>query len=664
MGFVCAAASSCPARSGRSNPAQTAIRTPGPASIRPAHPASTTTFQHHQPLGEAVSSTGCAHQHTLKPKPHKDSARGALYKLTRHPEPPVPPRTRPEHQPQAHSGRRARDPQAAAAEPKPATLSAAQPPQPALLERIRVTPVVDQHGFRYVQIVDGAIEVVLPSQVIGNAAGLGEALTQAGIPAYSPATRTGVQRLAERMTAEPELRWIATMPGYYAGAYVMPDGRVVGRCQHRLHVTFSGSGVPLAQAGSLAGWRIVLRRFGRGQTNVVFAACVGLVGSILDLAPFDTNPCWEWAGRTSQGKSTMAQVIASLSGALMGSAGGLALSWQATKAGLEQPFLARQFTTVPVDEATAAGIDVPAQGRVVGDVTLYVAQGISKLRHGSGEPIHLRMALVGTANHSLADAQQRGGAAVEHVNALAARLYTIPIDAGSGLGCWDSVPPGCGGPADAVAQLRARLDLHHGWALERFLECLARERRRDDGALRARIQALRDEFLGRVQIAAGDDLGLRRARQFALVYAAGRLACEWKVLPFRGVGTAILTIFQRAETLRAGAQAATPPTALDRIRRHVEERQADIVDLDVADPPELTRRQLDRAPGFFKRIGDRRYLLLRAATMERLFGIGKRKAIQELRAGGRLLSSDKLQYQYRVRQEAAHDRVYAVTLDG
>ena len=302
-------------------------------------------------------------------------------------------------------------------------------------------------------------EVVLPAQVIGNAAALGEALTQAGIPAYSPATRTGIQRLAERATAEPELRWIAAMPGWYAGAYVScPMPGIVGQCEHRLHVAFPGSGVPLAQAGSLAGWRIA-RCDGLGGVRPMWCSpfASGLVGSILDLVTFDGNPSWEFAGPTSRGKSTMAHVIASLSGAPMGSAGSLALSYQATKAGLEAPFLARQFTTVPVDEATAAGTDVPAQGRVVADITLYVAQGVSKLRMGNGEPIHFRTALVGTANHSLTDAQHRGGAAVQHVNALAARLFSIPIEAGAGLGCWDSVPRDCTGPADAVAQLTGSL---------------------------------------------------------------------------------------------------------------------------------------------------------------------------------------------------------------
>ena len=215
-----------------------------------------------------------------------------------------------------------------------------------------------------------------------------------------------------------------------------------------------------------------------------------------------------------------------------------------------------------------------------------------------------------------------------------------------------------------MVQLRARLKLHHGWALEAFLQCLARERRRDEEALRACIQRYRDEFLARVSVAPDDALGLRRAQQFALVYAAGRLACEWRILPFRGMGEAIATVFRRAESLRGADLAAAPTSAIDRVRQHLAEHQVDIVDLDVAGPPSLTNRALDQAPGFLKRIGDRRCLLLRANAMERLFGIGKRRSIQELKAGHRLLYSDKLQHQYRVRREAAHDRVYAVTLDG
>ncbi len=522
---------------------------------------------------------------------------------------------------------------------------------------------MDQHGSRFVQIEDGDVRLVLPAQTMGNVGALGDALTRAGIPAYTTASRTAIQRLAENSILEPELVCIAAWPGWYAGAYVMPDGRVVGRPDGELLVAFSGPGVPLARAGSFTLWWVAMRRFGRGQTNVIFACCAGLAGSALDLFPFDTNLIFESAGATSQGKSSMAQVMASLSGALLGSVGSLALSYQASKAGLEEPFLARQFTTVPVDEATAAASDVPARGRVVGDVTMFVAQGLSKLRYGSGEQIPFKIALFGTANRSLADAQRVGGAAELEVDVLAARLITIPIDAGAGLGCWDSVPARCSGPAEAVAQLRARLERHHGWALERFLKRLARARRRDEAALRAQLQAYSDEFIQQVEAAFVDDVGRRRALKFAIIYAVGRLACEWRVLPFQTVGPAIAAVFKRAEALRVGSRVVAPPTVAERIAQHAAAHRDEIVDLDVADLPSLSSYQLDRTPGFLKMIAGRRYLLLRKYQLERLFGPATRRVVKELEVEGRLLVTDKLQAQHRVRREAAHDRLYAILIE-
>ena len=583
--------------------------------------------------------------------------------MTNKPNPTVPPQARPSQRPQSTSGRRARDTQATAAEPDLATTSGAPLPQPTLLERIRVTPLVDQHGSAYVQIADGGTQLVLPAQVIGNAAALGEALTQAGIPAYSPATRTGIQRLAERATAEPELRWIAPMPGWYAGAYVLPDGRVVGRCQHRLHVALPGLGVPLARAGNFAGWWLALRRFGTGQTNVVFAAAMGFAAAILDLLPYPGNLIVEAAGGGSQGKTTMGQLVASVSGGLMRTAGSLALSWQATVAGLEQPFLDRQFTCVPIDEANSAGSDVQARGRKVGEVTFLAAEGVSKLRYGDGRVINFWLALFSTANRSLADAARCSGAGQLELEALAPRLLTIPIDAGAGLGCWDTVPDRCAGPGDATDQFLARLNRHHGWALERFLEHLAAERRRDEAALKKRLLSYADQFLGEAGVPDTDGIARRRAAKFATIYAAGRLACEWGILPFEGVGASVMAVFRRAEALRGTAQVTAPPAAIDRIGQHAEARRADIVDLDAVEPPSLSGQALEQAPGFFKRFGGRRYLLVRSHQLERLFGIDLRRTLQELRAQGRLLASDKLQYQYRVRQETKHDRVYAIALD-
>jgi hypothetical protein len=117
------------------------------------------------------------------------------------------------------------------------------------------------------------------------------------------------------------------------------------------------------------------------------------------------------------------------------------------------------------------------------------------------------------------------------------------------LGLIDYVPSGIEGPPEkwAVEQIdsvKKACERHHGHAFPAFVEQVIESRM----SLQARIEELMAQFrrTAKIEHAAGPDK--RRADLFALIYAAGRLAVEWKIVPWtpKQVGRAIRRCYQDA----------------------------------------------------------------------------------------------------------------------
>ncbi|VVE88408.1 DUF927 domain-containing protein [Pandoraea bronchicola] len=108
---------------------------------------------------------------------------------------------------------------------------------------------------------------------------------------------------------------IINMPGWQCGAYVMPDGTIVGKPDGRMH--FDGrlsNPTAYAARGTLDEWRTSVGRLARGNALPMAAIACALAGPLLPIAGEKDGIGLHLFANTSSGKTTTADAAASVWG--------------------------------------------------------------------------------------------------------------------------------------------------------------------------------------------------------------------------------------------------------------------------------------------------------------------------------------------------------------
>jgi hypothetical protein len=110
-------------------------------------------------------------------------------------------------------------------------------------------------------------------------------------------------------------------------------------------------------------------------------------------------------------------------------------------------------------------------------------------------------------------------------------LITLRIDPKRQYGVFDHRCRRLRGIAARSAELARAASLAHGTAMPAFLNGLTRALATDELALRRSIEARASRFLRAVRPDADDNTEMHTAKAFAVLYAVGRLAKDYGVLP-------------------------------------------------------------------------------------------------------------------------------------
>ena len=424
-------------------------------------------------------------------------------------------------------------------------------------------------------------------------------------------------------------------------------------------VIFDNPPITLGKAGSLQGWQDAVARFAVGQDLYTSCVAFGFVGPVLHFSPHPDNIGVELCGDSSTGKSTGLDLCSSIWGAPHDRAGSIAVNWRISNNGLEQPMLARASAVLPIDEANQIGFGDPAAGSKLGGAIFMLAGGTGRLRYDSPISPRAQLAFLSTSNVPLADLLN--GVNREQADAVRVRMTTIPADAGTGLGAFNTVPEGYASPKAAVLALRAALAANHGHAIKPFLCALLADAERNEVALRAKVKRHTDVFLRAVEVDGDDAQQQRRAQAFSNVYAAAKLAAEYGVLPIKRLKVPLVEVYRRSLAAHTTSE-RVPGSAIERLTAYVSRYGVQLIDLDAVKPVAMTVAEMSAQPGFLKTIRGCRCLLVRSAQWRRAFGARARTMLTELRGQGRLHATNGLQIQARVRSNRDKDRVYAVAI--
>lgn len=272
--------------------------------------------------------------------------------------------------------------------------------------------------------------------------------------------------------------------------------------------------------GTLLSWRSGVATRVHGHWVPMLAISAAFAGPLLELVDAEGGGL-HFFGSSSIGKTS---VCLNAPASVWGSPH-FVRSWRSTANGLEALAALANDTLLPLDELG------------VGDAT-DVATGVYQLSSGTGknrarsngalqQPLLWRNIVLSTGELPIPAKLTESGA---HPRAgQLVRILDIPADAGHGHGVFDSV--GLDGPPAELARaisLAARTS--YGMAGPAFVRQLIR--RGDAGVRRTVMEHIRD--FGRRHMPEGADGQVQRAAdRLALIGAAGELAIEGGILPWR-----------------------------------------------------------------------------------------------------------------------------------
>lgn len=423
-------------------------------------------------------------------------------------------------------------------------------------------------------------QIVLPWRDLNVSSGERDpvaTLRDQGLQLYYPGAAAEVRDYLTRSKPETIARAVERTGWHGEAAFALPN-QIIGNSNELLvWAGEPGDATIYETAGSLADWRSQVANLTADHPLLVAALCQSLVGPILPLCHWDGFGLHLF-GKSSSGKTTGVEVAASA----WGHPERFVKSWRTTVNGLEGTAATHNEILLVMDELKQAAPDDVAHA-------LYMlSQGKGKQRAGrSGQPRSVKtwnVPYLSTGEISTR-AYINSGSCGKATAGQEVRCLDIRTSPETGIFK-------AGGTSEANATLANRLKTAartcHGTAGPAFLHGLVADKA---GAAQS-IATWRKEFATHAasRLEGDADGQVRRViDHIATLYAAGRLACDLKVLPFSAetVRQAATVILEAWIDERGGVAAREASDAIEAVRDFIQINQARFIDADGGRLPPL-----------------------------------------------------------------------------
>jgi putative DNA primase/helicase len=330
----------------------------------------------------------------------------------------------------------------------------------------------------------------------------------------------------------PTRMTVSHTTGWRDGSFVLPN-RTIG-ASGREAVLFQGRGGAscFSARGELCDWQERVARPAGDHTRLVFALSVAFTGPLLE--PFGMEGGgFHLFGPSSCGKTTALRIAGSVWGG--GGERGFALTWRTTANALEGVAAAHNHTLLALDEiGQISPFDLD-------QATYALANGQAKARMRADGELRERarwcVPILSNGEVTIAERIREAGPSKRVRAGQEVRLVDVPAEAGYGCGIFDAIG-GHGRPADLAHALQAGADEAFGTAGPAFVERLLEHKGEMVEVGRELVRAVASQLAEE-----GDGQVRRVAQRFALVAAAGEIATELGVLPWKQ-GTATEAVRQ------------------------------------------------------------------------------------------------------------------------
>ena len=429
---------------------------------------------------------------------------------------------------------------------------------------------------------------------------------------------------AARFRSTPQLGWVDTPDGRLA--YVLP-GEVIERQEDggtRERVVFqperfAPTTETMHPAGALEGWQREVAALAVGNPVLVYALARAFAPPLFKLACVEGGG-EHWFGKSTGGKTTMAQVSASVWGCgadpAEAPAAAFVRKWNATKNATEGLAAAHNDGLLILDEISEA------DARDFGKAVYMLAGGVGKAR--MADTANLRASrtwqvfLLSTgeiSSRALLEADGRTAKAGQLV-----RLVDIPAEGADG-----GIFHDCHGmaPAAFADRLKRGCAGHFGTAGPAYIRGLIVAG--DPDTLRHELRDKVDEATMTLTPPGAPPEVRRTIRRFALVDVAGTLACGMGILPFTAEDIRAAVELVRNRWLAERGMADDIDRAVEQVRAFILRHEARFRD---------TTRDADAPPvrdlvGYRDRLSDR-FLFTPSGFREACDGFDPKAVAREL----------------------------------
>ncbi len=265
-------------------------------------------------------------------------------------------------------------------------------------------------------------------------------------------------------------------------------------------------------------------RVGTGNPLVMFLIMVSLAAPLLKPLAFPHQPWFVLVGDTTLGKSTLLQVASSIWGGELRGPLGNVHSFSGTVNGLEQDCAKARDILFTLDDIEAVTSRAIERAIIIRDLVHRTSGGTSRARHD--EPIITWRNITATAsNHPMPEIFAAGNIAFD--GPLQVRLIELPCT--ERYGVFSRIPSDMS-PAHFAERAVAGARKFRGVAGERFIGQLVKELAEDKDALVRELRGYVEELKDELRPYQADPVANRILDTCGIVYAAGRLAKEYRIL--------------------------------------------------------------------------------------------------------------------------------------
>jgi putative DNA primase/helicase len=483
---------------------------------------------------------------------------------------------------------------------------------------------------------------------------LGEAGVLLSTSEAKNAVREGIQADAG---AKPSFE-VPTTLGMHRGAFVRPDG-LIGTPTVPLIPDLSDikHGGKYHSGGTLEDWVTHVAEKCSGNDRLIFAVSAAFAGAILPILGI-SGFAFQFVGPTSIGKTTILMVAGSVHGCKPEPDNhlGFCETWSTTQNAVEDLAVAHNHGLLLLDETRTGGSDDASRARLYINTIMAHTAGMEKQRKNAGPPRGWRAVLLSSTNLAMLKMAEMGGQTVDDAHRV--RSPDIPAEVPGGHGAFQELH-GCASGGEFSDQLQEAARTYYGTAIVEFLHALTDELARNPKGMKAKLLKWIDRYRRKTPTPTGSNADGRVRDKFAVVYAAGRLAASYEVLPWaEEIGRAV----RACEAAHHGfVRQTAPEDPVARVGRYLTANRKAMPRVPEGGLP-ITRIDVEQAPGFRRKTSKGDVFLVATARFEREFP--ETRAVLDCLVGrGLLLTQGRRLVSKHTVREGYRDYVYAIKVD-